>query len=221
MTKIRYASSAVLAVLLSVPLVLVHVAPAEGARTAYKKGTNLRIEGQIVGPDGHGVADALVVLTAERRGRRLLNIGGDDREPVSVQAKSDARGTYAFDWNWDAYHDTFALDVVLRAHGDRPREILSSFELTELLTGENPVRATIEVSDPSLIRFTSRLDAGDFSDDEQRVLGELGRPGRYAEGDATSEIETEWWYFERGRMYRFEAGALAQVVHFEPVLPEE
>lgn len=195
--------------------------PAEAGWAAYKKGTSLRIEGRVSGPDGAAVAGAELVLTAEREGRRLLSLGGTDRGPVAVKAKSGAEGRFAIDWIWDGYHDRFFLEVVLEAAGERPRETLASLDLTGQMTGENPIRIDIAVPDASLIRFTNRVAAGNLSSDEQRLLAELGRPLRYEERSAAGRPETQWWYFDRGRMYRFEAGSLAQVVHFDPVVAEE
>lgn len=207
------------ALALSVASLLIQAAPAD-ARSVYKKGTTLRIEGQVVGPGGGAVPDATVVLRAEREARRLLGFGGDDRGPVSVPTTTDAQGNYGFDWSWDGYHDRFTLEVTLPAHGDRPARVLTRSEIDERLDGNNPVTVRLEVEEPSLIRFTSRLEAGELSDDERRVLSELGRPGRYVERDDDGGLVREWWFFERGRMYRFEAGGLGQVVHFDPVLPE-
>ncbi len=43
----------------------------------------------------------------------------------------------------------------------------------------------------------------------------MGRPDRFdGEGETAA-----WWYFEAGKVYRFRAGALEQVEHFEPIKP--
>lgn len=190
------------------------------AGSPYRKGEVVRIEGRLLDPAGTAIAAAHVVLTAERAHRRLLHLGRGDLGPVAASTSSDADGHYAIDWVWDRFHDTFVIEVVLPPMGDHPEEVLARLDISDRLVGGSPIEVDLEVAKGSLVRFVQHLATGPLSRDEQKLLDELGWPLRYEEQLRAGEIESTWWYFERGRLYRFRDGALEQVTHFDPVLPE-
>jgi hypothetical protein len=55
------------------------------------------------------------------------------------------------------------------------------------------------------------------TDDERRILNEMGRPDQVDSHQRLAGIETSWWYFEDGKVYHFLDGKLGQVMHFDPV----
>jgi hypothetical protein len=55
------------------------------------------------------------------------------------------------------------------------------------------------------------------SDDERRVYDEMGKPDKVERVVYPGRTEVSWWYFDAGRVYRFQDGRLEQVVPFEPV----
>lgn len=57
------------------------------------------------------------------------------------------------------------------------------------------------------------------SDDESRIYDEMGRPDKVQTLEYPDYDEVTWWYFDKGKAYRFRDGELQQVVNFEPVTP--
>ena len=55
------------------------------------------------------------------------------------------------------------------------------------------------------------------SDDEHRVYDEMGKPDEVKMVRYPDSVESTWWYFDRGRAYRFRDGHLEQVIPFDPV----
>jgi hypothetical protein len=45
----------------------------------------------------------------------------------------------------------------------------------------------------------------------------MGRPDRIRNVQYPGYLESSWWYFESGKVYRFHDGRLQQVVPFDPV----
>jgi hypothetical protein len=45
----------------------------------------------------------------------------------------------------------------------------------------------------------------------------MGKPDRIRNVQYPRHLESSWWYFESGRVYRFRDGRLEQVVPFDPV----
>ena len=55
------------------------------------------------------------------------------------------------------------------------------------------------------------------TDDQRKVYQEMGKPDRIRNVQYPGHLESSWWYFESGRVYRFRDGRLEQVVPFDPV----
>ncbi|HEY4588471.1 MAG TPA: hypothetical protein VII86_04560, partial [Thermoanaerobaculia bacterium] len=55
------------------------------------------------------------------------------------------------------------------------------------------------------------------TDDQRKVYQEMGKPDRVRNVQYPGYLESSWWYFEAGRVYRFRDGHLEQVTPFDPV----
>lgn len=191
----------------------------------YRDGEVVRVTGQVTDAEGRPVAGVTVLLEVSRARFRLQRMGHEVGDTLTVPTVTDAAGAFSFDWRWDSYYNTFwlalALPVSATASGDgRPGyEIFHRVDATAPVEAANPAVVPITVADTGYIDWLRRFLDGRATEDERRVLAEMGRPEKIDELDAAGTREASWWYFAAGRVYHFAGGRLEQVAHFPPIAP--
>ena len=209
-------STALLALLL---LLILRALPAAAASTVHRNGDTVAITGVVTDPQGQPLADVRVLLEATRSTFNILRFERTPKDVRRLSATTNARGEYSLEWPWDDYYNVFELVVavpVRKAEGER-LEVLDRTDVTQRLSGSATVVAALVVENAAYLRQL-RAFVGDVqSADERRVYGELGKPDEIKTVRYPDRTEVSWWYFEKGKVYRFADGKLEQVVPFEPV----
>ncbi len=187
------------------------------------------LSGEVADARGHPLAGLTVTLTASRTYFSLRRMRSAEASPRTILTTTDERGRYALDWPWDDHYNTFELAVGIAAPAARPAEgaAPASGAPVEVLTREDisqrmatgPVVASITLENGEYVEKVRRFVATLESDDERRVYGTMGHPDEVKSVRYPDHAEVSWWYFESGKVYRFEGGRLAQVVPFDPVKP--
>lgn len=231
------AAAAILPVLLALA-----AAPSAGAPA---RGETLHLTGRVADAEGRPLAGLAVVLTASRTYFSLRHMQSAEASARTVSAATGADGRYALDWTWDDHYNHFELEVGLPvgrpaagpassgargarldarldAHLDARLEVLAREDLSDRLANGaagGEVATPFTLRNGAYVEKVRRFVAGLASDDERRVYGEMGHPDEVKSVRFPDHDEVSWWYFESGKVYRFESGRLAQVVPFDPVKP--
>ncbi len=193
------------------------VSPPATAKS-HHTGEIVPIRGRVIDGEGLPLAGVEIVLEARREQLRLKSFRREAGPPLRVIGRTDAEGAFEISWTWDRHHNSFALVV---AHTQRNSATFESFarrDITSQLEAGGSVSESIEVPEGSVLRWLRRYQ-GPTTGQERKVYDEMGRPDRVdmalePDGDALS-----WWYFEAGKVYRFEDGTLLDVTRFDPVRP--
>ncbi len=196
-------------------VLLLGSAAAEGKR---KDGDIVKITGQVLDPDGQPVDGVVVVLAAARSTYSFLKRQKVVEPPLRQTATVDSQGRFELEWHWDRHYNEFSIFAGLEVtrSGTADFEILTSQEdLSDRLTREIPTHITLTLSRQGYADWLKRFLADRSSPDEEKIFREAGRPDRIR----VQGRESSWWYFELGKVYRFENGALDQVIHFDPMDP--
>jgi hypothetical protein len=197
---------------------------------AYSKGETVRLTGEVADAKGRPVPGVLVTLSASRSYFSVRRMRSAEASPRTVRTTTDERGRYALDWPWDDYYNQFELAAglaVRRGHGDEV-EVLAREDVSDRMTGgaaggqagsaaAGPLVTPLTVKDADYVLRVRRFVDGLQSADERRVYDEMGHPDEVKNVRYPDHDEVSWWYFESGKAYRFESGALAQVVSFDPI----
>lgn len=189
------------------------------AASPYATGDRVQVTGQITDRQGKPLSDMRVVLEVSRSYFDLRQFRTDRKEVRRVTAATNARGEYALEWPWDPYFNTFELLVgvpVRKGQGDK-LEVLAREDLTKRLERGSPVVVSPVVDNAALVSKVRDFVGDLSSEDERRVYQEMGKPDEVKRLVLPDRAEATWYYFERGRMYRFLDGRLEQVVPFDPI----
>lgn len=193
--------------------------PAAAAAAVHRNGDTVEISGVVTDAQGQPLADVRVLLEATRSTFNLLRFERTAKDVRRLSATTNARGEYSLEWPWDDYYNAFELVVavpVRKAEGER-LEVLDRTDVTQRLSASANVVAALVVENAGYLQKL-RAFVGDVrSEDERRVYGELGKPDEIKSVRYPDRTEVSWWYFEKGKVYRFADGKLEQVVPFEPV----
>lgn len=185
----------------------------------FPQGEKVQFTGVVTDRQGAPLEGVNVVLEVTRSTFSMRSLRNVERESRRISAITTAGGSFTLDWPWDNYFNRFEILVgvpVRKPKGER-LAVLARLDVTERLRGGSPVVATLVVENRKFVDTLRAFVASLTSADERRVYEELGKPDEVKRVVSGTSTEASWWYFELGKMYRFEDGRLAQVVPFDPV----
>jgi hypothetical protein len=200
--------------------VLLAAAPLFAAR--FAQGDRVQVTGAVTDQQGRPLSDVRVTFEATRTYFSVRSFQRTQTEEIRrVTAVTDAGGQFTVQWPWDSYFNHFELVVGVPVRKARKESLveLAREDVTNRLQGGSPVVASLVVQNKNA-QFVTKLRefvASVQSDDERKVYDEMGRPDKVERVEYPGRTEVSWWYFDAGRVYRFQSGRLEQVVPFEPV----
>jgi hypothetical protein len=185
----------------------------------YKQGDPVQVTGIVSDAKGAPLEGVQVVFEAARSYFSLRQLHRDEKDLRRVTAVTDAHGAYTLVWPWDGYFNRFSIvaGVPVKARQGERLEELDRQEVTRQVNAGSPVVLSVVVQNRDFLdRFRAFL-AAIQTDDQRKVYDELGKPDKVQNVESPGHLESSWWYFEEGRVYRFRDGRLQQVVPFDPV----
>ncbi|MEM9293568.1 MAG: hypothetical protein AAGD01_17945 [Acidobacteriota bacterium] len=220
MAKQRF-SLVSLALLAGLPL-FAEWAPPAHAKGAYPQGQRVEFTGVVTDRDGRPLQDLKVTLEAIRTEFDWLELRKAPVDRFRFTTDTSAGGSYSLPWKWNEYYDEYEIVVwvpVRRGQEEEIRELVRE-EITERAESGTPVLIPLVVPDTTFLNAYRRFLAGVDSEDEQRIFEQLGQPDKIEELVAPEGPKEEsWWYFEAGRMFRFDGGQLVEEKRFAPIEP--
>lgn len=198
-------------------LLAAFAAPAAAVR--YKQGDPVQLTGIVSDAKGAPLAGVRVVLEASRSYFSMRQLRRDEKDVRTVLATTNESGSYSIVWPWDSYYNRFSIvvGVPVKLRGGEKLQELDRQEVTRQVSGGSPVVVSAVVQDRGFLDRYRAFLASIQTDDQRKVHDELGKPDKIQNQQLPGHLESSWWYFEIGRVYRFRDGRLEQVVPFDPV----
>jgi len=219
--KILHRRAPVLAALAGPLCLLAALAPRPAAAAArYDQGQRIQVTGIVADSQGQPLKDLRVVLEVSRTYFSMRSLRRTaDPDVRRVSATTDARGNFTIEWQWDSYFNHFELVAGVPVHtrsGETVQE-LARQEITRRVEAGSPAVVAVTVESRVFLDNLRQFLASIRTEDQRKVYQEMGKPDRVRNVQYPGYLESSWWYFEAGRVYRFRNGRLEQVTPFDPV----
>jgi hypothetical protein len=192
--------------------------PAVAAR--YAQGERVQITGIVADAQGQPLPEVRVTFEATRTYFSVRSLRRTtDKEIRRVSATTNATGEYTLVWPWDSYFNHFEVvaGVPVRAGSGERLEELARQDVTQRVQAGSPAVVAVTVENRKFLDSFRQFLASIETEDQRKVYQEMGKPDRIRNVQYPGHLESSWWYFESGRVYRFRDGRLEQVVPFDPV----
>ena len=189
----------------------------------YTKGQKIEVTGVVTDADGGPIGKVTVTFEASRAGFSFRALHRVARQTVKVSATTNERGEFSLQWPWSDEYSLFQLVVGISVRGADGEKvhILSQMDLTRQVLAGSPVVANANLSrkETTFLRKFRHFLAGIKTPDEERTYHEMGAPDTVKKLKYPDRTEVTWWYFSRGKAYRFRDGKLTGIDQFDPVSP--
>jgi hypothetical protein len=201
------------------------ITPMPAAAARYDQGQRIQVTGIVADSQGQPLQGIRVVLEVSRTYFSMRNLRRTaDPDVRRVSATTDARGNYTLEWPWDSYFNHFELVAGVPVHtrlengrtGETVQE-LARQEITRRVEAGSPAVVAVTVENRQFLDNLRQFLASIQTDDQRKVYQEMGKPDRVRNVQYPRYLESSWWYFEAGRVYRFRDGRLEQITPFDPV----
>jgi hypothetical protein len=192
--------------------------PAGAAR--YAQGERIQVTGVVADAQGQPIPEVRVVLEATRTYFSLRELGWTaDKEVRRVAATTNATGEYTLVWPWDSYFNHFELvaGVPVRTRAGDSVQEMARQDVTRRLLAGNPAVVAVTIENRQILDRLREFLASIRTEDQRKVYEEIGKPDKVRHVQYPGYLESSWWYFEIGRVYRFRDGRLEAVIPFDPV----
>jgi hypothetical protein len=199
--------------------------PTPAAAARYDQGQRIQVTGVVTDSQGQPINNIRVVLEVSRTYFSMRELRRTaDKDVRRVSATTDARGNYTVEWPWDSYFNHFELVAGVPVHrrldngqtGETVQE-LARQDVTRRVDAGTPAVVGVTVENRQFLDNLRQFLASIQTDDQRKIYQEMGKPDRIRNVQYPSHLESSWWYFESGRVYRFRDGRLEQITPFDPV----
>lgn len=188
---------------------------------AYTEGQPVLVQGIVSDREGKPIRDVQVELEASRLGFSVYPWGDRKRDVVTGTANTDPQGGYGLQFPWSRLYNHFEVVVsipVATAHGE-DRQELRRIDISRRMGQGSPVAVPVTLEDTSFLDTLREFLSSLRTEEEKATYRDVGRPDRVDRNTLPDHVDTAWWYFEEGKVYRFRDGRLQTVDSFDPVHP--
>jgi len=185
----------------------------------YKPGERVEITGLVTTPAGDPVDDVRVVLELSRKAFNFHKMWITRGKVFKVSDTTNEKGEYTISFPWDDYYNEFDLVAGVTERGADGEHLveLERIDVEKRIKAASPAVVSVVIKNHAYIEKLRQFLATVDTPDEERVYQDQGRPAKVEATTYADRQETAWWYFDRGKVYRFVDGKLDRVEDFDPV----
>lgn len=179
------------------------------------------IFGSVVDPQGRGVQGFTVSLIVEREVIDISTFKSSTKERKVFTTETDADGKYFFTWTLDDYYNRFYINYITVGKFDDVQFLPPQEPVVDVSKyigkGKNYEDKLVIFYNPSWDKLLKLIEVFGADSDKGKILRSYGFFEKETEETITGEKYVFWWYYAKGKSFKFSGEKLIKEYKFQPL----
>lgn len=179
------------------------------------------IFGEVVDPFGKAVKGFSVNLIVERETIDLSTLTTSSKNRKVFSSETDDQGKYYFTWKLDDYYNRFYINYIVEGKFDDVQFLPPSepvVDVSKAVGKEKNVELKLVVSyHPAWDKVQKLIEVYGRESDKGHVLRIAGFYEKETDEEIAGAKYTYWWYYSRGKCYKFSGDKLLKEFKYQPL----
>jgi hypothetical protein len=179
------------------------------------------ISGEVVEPTGKAVKGFSVSLIVEREVLDISTLKSSTKNRKVFTTETDADGKYFFTWKLDDYYNRFYINYITEGRFDDVQFLPPSEPLIDISKyigkGKNFEHKLILFYHPSWDKIRKLIEVYGSESDKGKILRTHGFFEKETEEEIAGEKYSFWWYYAKGKAFKFSGEKLIKEYKFQPL----
>jgi len=195
-----------------------------GAQALFAEvGQKVLVSGKVIDYVGKPVENYYINFIVEREVIDLSNFKKSISKRKVFTTQTDRDGVFFFTWNTDNYFNKFYLEYYVKDNFDDARFIPPKENLEDVsrsvAKGRNYEGKLVLTYHKDWFRVKSMIDLFGIESDKGKMLRKWGLYERETKDDISDVIYTFWWYYSKGKAFKFKENRLVKEFTYSPLRP--
>jgi hypothetical protein len=179
------------------------------------------ISGEVVEPTGKPIKGFSVSLIVEREVLDISTFQSSTKNRKVFTTETDADGKYFFTWKPDDYYNRFYINYVTEGKFDDVQFLPPSEPMIDVSKyigkSKNFEHKLILLYHPSWDKIRKLIEVYGNDSDKGKILRAYGFFEKETEEEIAGEKYSFWWYYAKGKAFKFSGEKLIKEYKFQPL----
>lgn len=206
-------------------LLLLLAAGFVSGQSAEENEKKVLIFGEVVDNAGNPIQGFTVSLIVEREVLDISTFKTTTKEKKVFSTATDEQGKYYFTWKLDDYYNRFYLNYIAEGKFDDVKFLAPPepvIDASKSVGKEKNFEHRLVIQyHPAWTKLLKLIEVYGADSDKGKVLRFNGFFEKETEEEIAGEKLTFWWYYSRGKSFKFSGEKLLREYKFQPLEPLE
>ncbi|MBN2134911.1 MAG: hypothetical protein JW737_04205 [Acidobacteria bacterium] len=181
------------------------------------------VAGKVMDNSGKPIENFVVEFIVERE---VINVGSFNREVVGRKVfttETDRDGTFYFTWNVDNYYNRFYLNYFVKDKFDDVKFMIPEEPMVDVSKSVGKMKnfedQRVLAYHPDWFNLLKIIDQIGVDTNRGKILRKWGIYERQTDEEIAGKTYTFWWYYLKGKAFKFENDNLVKEFTYKPMKP--